>query len=147
MNLVLRGLTWKTVLAFLDDKLVLGPSFDEHLTNLQNVFARFREYGLRLKPKKCALFRTNVEFLGRSVSNQGLQIGQQHLQPTLKDNLLSAPVLTLPNNKDYFILDADASQHAIGAELIQVQDGEERTITYGSFVLTAEQKRYCTTRK
>ncbi|VDI61434.1 Hypothetical predicted protein [Mytilus galloprovincialis] len=180
------------------------PSFDEHLTNLQNVFARFREYGLRLKPKKCALFRTSVEFLGRSVSNQGLQIGQQHLQPvsgwvvptctkeveqflgfvnyhrsfikdyakisaplyevtgknlfswnherqlafqTLKDNLLSAPVLTLPNNKDYFILDTDASQNAIGAELIQVQDGEERTIAYGSFVLTAEQKRYCTTRK
>ncbi|VDI62766.1 Hypothetical predicted protein [Mytilus galloprovincialis] len=204
MNLVLRGLTWKTVLAFLDDILVLGPSFDEHLTNLQNVFARFREYGLRLKPKKCALFRTSVEFLGRSVSNQGLQIGQQHLQPvsgwvvptctkeveqflgfvnyhrsfikdyakisaplyevtgknlfswnherqlafqTLKDNLLSAPVLTLPNNKDYFILDTDASQNAIGAELIQVQDGEERTIAYGSFVLTAEQKRYCTTRK
>ncbi|VDI24883.1 Hypothetical predicted protein [Mytilus galloprovincialis] len=28
-----------------------------------------------------------------------------------------------------------------------VQDGEERTIAYGSFVLTAEQKRYCTTRK
>ncbi|VDI04067.1 Hypothetical predicted protein [Mytilus galloprovincialis] len=163
------------------------PSFDEHLNNLQNVYARFREYGLRLKPKKCALFRF------RSVSNQGLQIGQQHLQPeveqflgfvnyhrsfikdyakisaplyevtgknlfswnherqlafqTLKDNLLSAPVLTLPNNKDYFILDTDASKNAIGAELIQVQDGEERTIAYGSFVLTAEQKRYCTTRK
>ena len=59
----------------------LGPSFDEHLTNLQNVFVRFREYGLRLKPKKCDLFRRSVEFLGRSVSNQGLQIGQQHLQP------------------------------------------------------------------
>ena len=31
MNLVLRGLTWKTVLAFLDDILVLGTSFENHL--------------------------------------------------------------------------------------------------------------------
>lgn len=73
------GLTWNTVLAFLDDILVLGASFEEHLQNLENVFKKFRDYGLKLKPKKCALFKTSVEFLGRSVSTKGLKIGQQHL--------------------------------------------------------------------
>ena len=34
MNLVLRGLTWNFVLAFLDDALVLGKDFEDHLTNL-----------------------------------------------------------------------------------------------------------------
>ena len=43
----------------------------------------------------------------------------------LKKVLLSAPVLKLPNNRDYFILDTDASQNSIGAELIQVQNGQE----------------------
>ena len=31
MNLVLRGLTWNIVLAFLDDALVLGKDFEDHL--------------------------------------------------------------------------------------------------------------------
>lgn len=31
MNLVLRGLTWNIILAFLDDILVMGKSFNDHL--------------------------------------------------------------------------------------------------------------------
>ena len=61
MNLVLRGLTWKTVLAFLDDVLVLGKDFQDHLNNLREVLDRFREYNLKLKPKKC-MFRTKGQF-------------------------------------------------------------------------------------
>jgi hypothetical protein len=51
MNLVLRGLHWKTVLAFLDDILVLGRTFEEHLHNITDVLDRFRSYVLKLKPK------------------------------------------------------------------------------------------------
>ena len=46
-----------------------------------------------------------------------------------------------------FILDVDASNIAIGAELLQLTDGEEYVTAYASFSLTAIQKRYCTTRK
>ena len=63
MNLVLRGLNWKTVLAFLDDILVMGKTFEEHLSNLEDVLKRFRLHGLKLKPKKCQFFQTEVEFL------------------------------------------------------------------------------------
>ena len=56
MNLVLRGLSWKTVLAFLDDVLVLGKTFSYHLVNLADALSRFREHGLKLKPKKCLFF-------------------------------------------------------------------------------------------
>ena len=58
MNLVLRGLHWKTVLAFLDDILVLGKNFEDHLQNLEDVFRRFRSYGLKLKAK-CVIFSKN----------------------------------------------------------------------------------------
>ena len=61
--------------------------------------------------------------------------------------LTSAPVLGLPNNTESFILDTDSSNYAIGAELIQVQGGEERVVAYGSYALTPEQINYCTTRK
>ena len=65
----------------------------------------------------------------------------------LKVALTSSPVFGLPNSRDMFILDTDASNYAIGAELIQVQEGEERVIAYGSYSLSPEQINYCTTRK
>ncbi|GFO20023.1 retrovirus-related pol polyprotein from transposon 17.6 [Plakobranchus ocellatus] len=74
INLVLSGLNWESVLAFLDDVCVLGRSYDDHIDNLRKVFERFRIYGLRLKPRKCSLFRREVEFLGRLVSKNGIQI-------------------------------------------------------------------------
>ncbi len=75
MGLVLRGLTWEVVLAFLDDILVLGSSFDGHLATLERVFQRFRNYQLKLKPRKCELFQRKVDFLGRVVSRNGLEKG------------------------------------------------------------------------
>jgi transposase InsO family protein len=65
----------------------------------------------------------------------------------IKDALCSAPVLSYPNSDDPFILDCDASCYAIGGELIQVQNQGEKVIAYGSYTLTPEQRRYCTTRK
>ena len=49
---------------------------------------------------------------------------QQEAFDALKEALTHPPVLALPNLQD----DTDASDHAIGAELIQVQNGEERVI-------------------
>ena len=43
-----------------------------------------------------------------------------------------------------FVLDTDASDKAIGAVLSQVQDGKERVVAYGSFVLSTTQiKKIC----
>ena len=57
MNMVLRGLTWNIVLAFLDDILVMGKSFEDHMSNLRIVLDRFQHYELKLKPAKCGLWR------------------------------------------------------------------------------------------
>ena len=65
----------------------------------------------------------------------------------LQDWLVCAPVLAYPNTKDQFILDTDASDKAIGAELIQVQNGQEKVISYGSHSLTSSQRNYCTMHK
>lgn len=45
---------------------------------------------------------------------------QQDAFSNLKLALTTTPVLALPNSKDFFILDTDASDFAIGAELVQV---------------------------
>lgn len=46
---------------------------------------------------------------------------QQDAFSNLKLALTTTPVLALPNSKDLFILDTDASDFAIGAELIYQQ--------------------------
>ena len=60
---------------------------------------------------------------------------------------MEAPVLAYPNSEDLFILNTDASNHAIEAELLQLQNGVERLIGFGSFVLDSVQRNYRTTRK
>jgi hypothetical protein len=40
INLVLRKLKWRVVVAFLDDILVLGKPFEDYLENLKAVFLR-----------------------------------------------------------------------------------------------------------
>ena len=47
---------------YLDDILVMGTTFEEHLSNLRHVFDRLRDAGLCLKPSKCYLARKEVEF-------------------------------------------------------------------------------------
>ena len=72
---------------------------------------------------------------------------QEKAFTTLKEALTNPPVLALPNQVDSMLIDTDASDLAVGAELIQIQNGEEKVIAYGSYSLTTEQRKYCATRK
>ena len=56
MDLVLAGLQWYDCLVYIDDVIVLGRTFDEHLRNLRSVLQRLRESGLRLNQSKCSFF-------------------------------------------------------------------------------------------
>ena len=72
---------------------------------------------------------------------------QQQSFAALVERLTSPPVLSIPTSEGKFVLDTDASDLAIGGELSQIQDEQERTIAYASAVLSVEQRRNCTTRK
>ena len=72
LALVLRRLSWDCVVSFLDDLIILGKGFEDHLTNMEKVFARFAKFKLKLKPKKCELFQREVIFLGHRVSGEGV---------------------------------------------------------------------------
>ena len=65
----------------------------------------------------------------------------------LKRSLTTAPVLTLPNDVDTFVLDTDASGECIGAVLSQIQNGQEKPIAYASRKLSNGEMNYCTTRR
>jgi hypothetical protein len=49
---VLRGLTGESCLVYLEDVIVIGRTFREHLLNLRKVFQWFRESHLMLNSEK-----------------------------------------------------------------------------------------------
>lgn len=72
METVLAGLVGECCLVYLDDILVIGETFEDHLNNLQKVFSRLKEANLRLHPKKCYFASPSVDYLGYHVSAEGL---------------------------------------------------------------------------
>ena len=73
MDKVLSGLSFRSTLCYLDDVLIFSETFDQHLSDLQEVFDRFRASGLRLSPAKCRFGRTSCVFLGHEISKEGIK--------------------------------------------------------------------------
>ena len=71
MQLVLGGLQWHICMVYLDDVIVYSKSFDKHLDNLNAVLDRFRNKGLKLKPKKYHFCKPEVLYLGHIVGKDG----------------------------------------------------------------------------
>jgi hypothetical protein len=80
METVLRGLTYESCLVYLDDVIVIGSTFEEHLLNLRKVFERFRDARLKLNPGKCHLLQREVKYLGHIVSPEGISTDPEKLK-------------------------------------------------------------------
>ena len=72
MELALSGLQWTACLIYLDDVIVYGKTFEEHLQWLSVVLQRFCQVGLKLKPGKCHFFETQVTVLGHLLTPDGV---------------------------------------------------------------------------
>ena len=77
MGLVLQGLS--CCLAFIDDVLCFSATFEQHLADVQAMFDRFRAAKLKLKPTKCKLFQTEVDFVGHRVTPNGISVQQRKI--------------------------------------------------------------------
>lgn len=62
----------ESLLIYLDDVIVYSSSFDQHLQDLDQVFRRLHEHGLKLQPRKCRLFQREVSYLGHVVTAEGV---------------------------------------------------------------------------
>lgn len=205
MERVLTGLHWKICLVYLDDIIVYASTFEQHLDRLQQVLDCLHSAGLRLKPQKCRLFRTEVLYLGFVVCAGGVKSDPEKVNKVrnwpvpsnvtevrsflglcsyyrkfvkgfsdiavplfdltkkhakfswgaecqesfdrLKQTLCEAAVLAYPDFDKPFILDTDASEHSCGAVLSQIQNGEEKVLSYFSTTHAPSELKYSTTRK
>eukprot|EP00794_Sanderia_malayensis_P005110 gene5110-5758_t len=80
MEQCLEGIRDEFCIPYLDDLIVFSPDFQSHIQHLSTALKRLRSKGLKLKPKKCELFKRQVKYLGHIISEQGYHMDTSNLQ-------------------------------------------------------------------
>ena len=71
MENTLWDLRDKNCIPYLDDCLVFSRTFEDHLEDVRAVLRCLSRKGVKLKPRKCVIFRKEVRFLGQLVNKEG----------------------------------------------------------------------------
>ncbi|UYV65427.1 hypothetical protein LAZ67_3004340 [Cordylochernes scorpioides] len=82
INEVLQGLDF--AYAYIDDVLIASDSEIQHVSHLQQLFGRLRDYGLTINETKCTFGQPSVKFLGFIITNAGISPDPQRVQ-AIKD--------------------------------------------------------------
>jgi len=98
MTEVFRGLTFKYVIAYVDDVLVHSRTFEEHLVHLDTVFQRLRGPKLKLHPAKCVFAVSKLLDIGHYLSADGIEI-----EPMKLDPVKSFPIPKIPTKVKSFL--------------------------------------------
>ena len=73
MNHIFKDYLGRYCLCYLDDLIVYASTQQELLDRLDLILTRLRQFGLKVKPSKCVLFRKEIDFLGHVVSAAGVE--------------------------------------------------------------------------
>ncbi|GJV83755.1 putative reverse transcriptase domain-containing protein [Tanacetum coccineum] len=134
------------------------------LLKKEKLFAKFSKYeiwlqevhflihvvnssGIHVDPSYYRCFTVNFSKIAKPLTslmqkNQKYEWGgeQEEAFQTLKDNLCNAPILSLPDGPDDFVVYCDASNQGFGCVLMQ----RGKVIAYASRQLTIHEKNYTT---
>ena len=74
MDLVFSGLNYYSMVVYLDDVVVFGPSVEILLVRLEEVLSRLRGANLKINTRKCHMFQRRISFLGHVISEAGVEV-------------------------------------------------------------------------
>src|SRR6267154_693809 len=84
MSDVLKGMTYRDVIVYVDDILVYNANFDDHLKSLKEVFDRLRKANMRLNGKKCSFGIPEITYLGHKISGEGIRMDDSKIEVVKK---------------------------------------------------------------
>ena len=145
---------------YVDDVIVHSRTWEEHTATLAELFARIRAASLTVKPSKCWLGYSKVDFLGHRVGEGNILTQDDQVeklikadrprtktQVRLKSKCCDMPILRLPDFERDFIIRIDASDTGLRAILLQSYDGTDFPVAYASKKLSPAQTSYATVEK
>jgi hypothetical protein len=81
---VLHSQLGRNVLTYVDDIIVKSTKQENHVANLQEMFANVRQAGLKLNPEKCVFRVKKGKFLGCLVSTKGIEANPSKIEAILQ---------------------------------------------------------------
>jgi ribonuclease HI len=81
---VLHSQIDRNVLTYVDDTIVKSMKQENHIVDLQETFANFRQASLKLNPEKCVFGVKKGKFLGCLVSTKGIEANQSKSEAILR---------------------------------------------------------------
>ena len=82
-TIVLTGLIYHVCEMYIDDCIVYGNTDGEFVSCLRPIFERFRLHNLFLKASKCKFGYSELVFVGKVISLEGLQMSRTRIQSVL----------------------------------------------------------------
>jgi ribonuclease HI len=80
---VLHSQIGRNVLTYVDDIIVKSTKQENHIADLQETFANFRQAGLKLNPEKCVFGVKKGKFVGCLVSTKGIEANPSKIEAIL----------------------------------------------------------------
>lgn len=77
MKNILKSLLGKGALVYLDEFIVMTPTFEDTLRSLRKVFKLLRNVQLPVKLQKCKFMRKEIKYLGVKITHDGIKIDSQ----------------------------------------------------------------------
>ena len=68
----------------MDDLLLFTPSKNSHMNKLEDLLKALLKNGSKISPKKCQLFRTNLQYMGNEIFIQNKKVYVQPLRSRLE---------------------------------------------------------------
>lgn len=62
------------ILAYLDDLIILSPTFNDHMSHLAKTFKQLEKFKLRAHRQKCRFVCSEVKYLGHIITKHGLNV-------------------------------------------------------------------------
>ncbi len=80
MTKILHSLPTEYVFWYINDILIVTPTFEMHMKVLQMVLDQLRQFNMLLKPSKCKFLSADMSYLSYIISHRGLAPEPQKLE-------------------------------------------------------------------
>ena len=70
--------------AIMDDLILFNPSKESHMNKLEDILNALLKNGLKILPKKCQLFKTNLQYMGNEIFIENKKVCVKPLRSRLE---------------------------------------------------------------